>query len=155
MTGKLLIAGLIVGAICLAAAAPAPPGPEEVAETIPAQPQRVEALPAGASVHMLEEDAHKLLEQALRAAGKTTVPLPSGEAPEPTAASNPGITRTVTIDPPPVVNPTNRFFFQDVTERTQSATGPTPRLTLEQRRAAVEAYRRTMARQKQAAVETE
>ena len=63
-------------------------------------------------------------------------------AAEPAASAPRGVSRTVTLDPPAVVNGTPRFLFHDATDRSAADRAP---LSLAERRANVEAYRQSLA----------
>jgi hypothetical protein len=63
---------------------------------------------------------------------------------EPAAA---GGSETVTIQAPPGENPTSHFVFRDATDRAQATETKTP-LPLDVRRATVEAFRQSLARDK-------
>ena len=98
-------------------------------------PARLRAFMPEAPAVLLEEDARRVLERA--------EPPATPAAPR---ASTParGMSRTITLDPPPVVNRSSQFLFRDLTER--SATGGRVR-SMEERRATVEALRQSLGRQ--------
>jgi len=94
-----------------------------------AAPSSMEVGAPEAPVRMRAEDA-----QHLRSSIATAPPV------TPTTPVETGVTRTIELDPPPVVNRSSQFLFRDVTTRP-----PHDVLSLDLRRAAVEAYRQSRA----------
>jgi hypothetical protein len=105
--------------------------PTEAQEAAPAvAPQSVDLTAPEEPIRMRAGDAARL--SARHAA----------PAAEPATPATGGVSRTVTLDPPAVVNGSRRFLFHDATDR--SAAERTP-LSLAERRANVEAYRQSLA----------
>lgn len=96
-----------------------------------------------APVKMSVEDARRLVEY-LR--GKRLDSKAKG-VDQQRAVSPPkaGISRTIRVEPPEVVNKSSKFRFHDVTDRSVPIQ---PRLTLEQRRKVVDMYRKSLLRDK-------
>jgi hypothetical protein len=117
-------------AVALATASPAQDAPPGTGV-----PARLRAFIREAPTVLLEEDARRLGERAV-----PPVPPAAPKAPAPAG----GVSRTITLDPPPVVNRSTRFQFRDVTER--AASDGRVR-SMEERRATVEALRQSLGRQ--------
>jgi hypothetical protein len=99
-------------------------------------------VPAPDALRLLAADAEQLMKRLIeesRAAGPTDSTQAPGEAERP-----PDQRRVIEIPAPQSINPAQLFLFEDVTGRGAAQ----PQLTLEQRRAVVEAYRRAIARER-------
>lgn len=133
--------GIALVALALASFARA----EEVAIPLDKQPQRVEPAPRAVPQRMLVPEA-RILFDLLRA--QAAAPAPAEEA---AAAPDPG-TRTFDVPAPAAGSAGAGFVFEDVTDRsgTPGAAPPAAVLTIDQRRAAVEAFRRAVARRRAA-----
>jgi hypothetical protein len=108
----------------------------DAASPAPRVLEQVEAASAEAPLLMLEEDAERLLERL----GPRVAPPP---APAPVSH---GVSRTITVDPPPpVVNRSPEFRFRDVTER---APLDGRVRTMAERQAAVEMIRQSIAQRR-------
>ena len=116
------------------------PPVQDVAPPVGVEPVNLDLSTPAAPMQMRAEDAQRLLEQL-------GVPVTAaGHAPAPPAmpAGN-GVSRTIPVEAPAVVNKSSQFVFRDVTEREEPAA---PKLSAEQRHAAVEAYRQSLAKGK-------
>lgn len=91
---------------------------------------RVQVAVPDAPVIMRSDDAARL---------RSSVAPPAPVAP-PAAPVSSGVTRTITLATPPVVNRSSQFQFRDLTDRPPRAVLP-----LAARKAAVEEYRRSIA----------
>lgn len=141
----IFVASLVCCATCAWAQAK-----REVARRVPVQPQRLESATPPAPTRIRTED-RQLLRDLIRRQGKgsappaprihTTTTTSSGGRKD--HAAGKGVSRIIRLDTPEVVNRSSTFRFRDVTQRSQP---PTRQLSLPQRRAAVEAYRRSLAR---------
>jgi hypothetical protein len=119
---------LAIAALALALLADRRTAAQEAAP--PVAPQALEVTAPEEPIRMRAEDAARLT--ARRAAREAAPATPASR----------GVSRTVTLDPPAVVNASPRFLFHDATDR--SAAERTP-LSLAERRANVEAYRQSLA----------
>jgi hypothetical protein len=147
----LLVSGIALAApvgFAQDAAPPAATPVPEVAPPVPVQPQRLEVTRDAAPVQLRQQDAELLL-QRLRgqrsgkpalAESKRKAKTPSRPKPPP-----PDSGTTVQLPQPDVVNRTERFLYQDVTDRSQPLP---PRRPLAERRDSVEAYRRSLLRER-------
>ena len=123
---------VVVAVIWLLVVAPLGTRAQEVAPPVETTPERVELSTPGEPIRMLTEDARRLVERLQQGA---SVP-----APEPSSS---GVSRTITLEPPAVVNGSAKFVFQDATPRAEEARVTIP---FAERREAVEAYRRSLVR---------
>jgi hypothetical protein len=116
------------------------PPVQDMASPIGAEPVNLELSTPVAPMQMRAEDAQRLIE---RLGVPTTAPAPAA-APQavPAAHASNGVSRTISVEAPAVVNKSSQFVFKDVTEREKPAS---PKLTPAQRHAAVEAYRQSLA----------
>jgi hypothetical protein len=129
MSGRL---GVLVTLVVLGVAAVAP-----AQETAPlVAPRQLEVTRPPVPAQMLAPDA-RALARRLGTAQPAAVP----RAPRPSG----GGVRTITVPRPRVANPTPSFVFRDVTDRTPK---PAVQLSPEQRRAAVDAFRQSLAKRK-------
>ncbi len=163
---RLRVRGLLLAGIGLAApavfaqevATPAPPSVPEVASPVPVRPQRVEVTLDAAPVQMRQQDAELLLQQ-IRQQHPTQAPEPKREHRNKTkdrlekrnkrnsAGGTPAeLGDTVQLPQPDVVNTSGVFLYHDVTDRSQALP---PRLSLDERRDAVEAYRRSLPKRRE------
>lgn len=135
--------GVVVVAFALAALVRA----DEVAVPVAKEPQQVTPAPKRIPQRMLVPEA-RILFDALRA---QTAASFTPEAEEVAPTPDPGM-RTFEIDAPAPATTAAQFTFEDVTDRTVApAAGiPAPVLTIDQRKAAVEAFRRAVARRRAA-----
>lgn len=117
---------------------------EDAAPPVPLQPEQVQlSMPAAAPMDMRAEDADRLIQQ-MKAMPAGIVPgspkAGSGTAAQPAG----GVSRTIKVPVPEVVNRSTSFQFQDATERSK----PEPAVrSMSERRAAVEAFRQSLARE--------
>lgn len=126
--------GLVLAVVALAV-----PAPARSQETAPPIPGRVEvAPPAQAPIRMLATEGRQLGAQLRRDAPAAAVatPVPRG-----------GVSRTIVPERTPVENSTSQFVFHDATDRTADAETKVP-LSMAARRAAVEAFRQGLVRQR-------
>jgi hypothetical protein len=129
MSGRLWVLGTLL-ALGVAAVA----GGQETAPAL--GPRQIEVNRPPVPAQMLAPDARALARRlgSAQAAAVPPAPRPSG-----------GGVRTITLPRPPVANPTPSFVFHDVTDRTPK---PAVQVSPEQRRAAVEAFRQSLAKGK-------
>lgn len=126
-TRALLIVSLALGALARAEDA-APPAPRVL--------EQIEAASSAAAMLMLNQDAERLLDRLGRRAAPPTPPAPPSH----------GVSRTLTLDPPPpVVNRSSQFQFRDVTER---ATRDGRVQTMAERQAVVESIRQSIGQER-------
>lgn len=112
-----------------------PVAAEEVAIPVAVEPVAVQAAPRVVPQRMLVPEALRLFEALRQRIPEAPAPLPKETSPE----ADPG-RRVFEVASPAAVNPGASFTFEDVTHR-----GPAPApLTIDQRRAAVEAFRRAV-----------
>jgi hypothetical protein len=131
---------LVIGAIWLGSAGPVLA--QDVAPPVPVAPQRLEVSTPAAPVRMRAENAQRLVEQLH---GVTVAPT-AGATAQPERRGAPpggGVSRTIAVKPPEMTNTSTHFQFRDVTERSEPHAA---QFSLVQRRAAVEAYRQSLAR---------
>lgn len=123
---------------CALPALPALAQQATIADPVPVEPQQIQIIEPAAPMTVLVEEIELMLEIARRQAGTgaSLVARPEREA-------SGGISRSIQIDLPTVVNHTPYFKFEDATDR--QVPGPSTRATPEQRRSAVEAYRQSLA----------
>jgi hypothetical protein len=129
-----------------------PVSAQEMAPPVSVEPQHLEASAPPAPAQMRAEDAALLLQQ-LRGAAEAPAPQVAPQAPPapaivpqvpPAAHGSGGVSRTISVEPPEVVNHSAQFLFHDVTDRAATV----PKLPLAERRAAVEAYRQSRVTQR-------
>lgn len=116
-----------------------------IADPVPVEPQRTQVIEPPAPMTMLVEEVELMLEAVRRQAGSGASLMTRTDGPADAATG--GISRNIRIDVPAVVNHTPYFTFEDATDR--RVPGPSTRATPEQRRSAVEAYRQSLAADKQ------
>lgn len=102
-------------------------------------PQRLEVSSAGTPIDMLAEEALRLMEASTGQSAVSAAPSPDQPAPGPLGSQ--GVSRTITVESPAVVNPTAHFLFRDLTDRGGVSL---PGLSPVQRRAVVEFYRQSL-----------
>lgn len=139
---------VVVAAFGVSAAEPAAsqqiaPPVQDVAPPIGVEPVNLELSTSLAPMQMRAEDAQRLLEQL---GVPATAPAPV-VAPAAAAPSSAGVSRTISVEAPEIVNGSSPFMFKDVTARQEPAS---PTLAPAQRHAAVEAYRQSLATDKAA-----
>jgi len=135
------VAALGVGAAEPAASQQMAPAVQDVAPPIGVEPVNLELSIPLAPMQMRAEDAQRLFEQL---GVPDTAPAPV-VAPAAAAPSSGGVSRTISVEAPQIVNRSSQFMFKDVTEREEPAS---PTLAPAQRHAAVEAYRQSLAKDK-------
>lgn len=141
---RLLWAAIAIGLVGIAVPEQANSDEQEVAAPVVAEPQGMVVVESAAPrIRMLAPDGLAYLEQLRQeaAARKILAGEPGESTDEPAAGG--GVSRTYTVDEPAVVNRTGEFRFRGVTARKRPIR---PVLSIEQRRAAVEAFRRQAAR---------
>ncbi|PIX83364.1 MAG: hypothetical protein COZ33_05835 [Nitrospirae bacterium CG_4_10_14_3_um_filter_70_108] len=121
---------LVLSPLCWAMA-------DEAAQSVPVAPQRVEMTTPAAPVQMRAADAEALVHGLHIAPAAPAAAAPA--AAEPQAAG--GVTRTIHVAAPQVVNRSPYFQFRAVT---QEGEGVTPERSMAERRASVEAYRQSL-----------
>jgi len=109
------------------------PRAQEAAPVLPPVPEAVELAVPETPVRVPAAEAARLMERL------TTEQAPPPAAP---AAPSAGVTETIVVDPPVVVNPTAQFIFQDATDRTAASRRVIP---MAERRSVVEVLRQTLA----------
>ena len=120
-----------------------------VAPTTIKEPHRLEAGGAEFPSRVPAEEAERLfLRMGLSPNRHSAAGAARSEATAPVHAANPsgGVSRTIELPVPEVVNRTDRFVFRDVTDREDQP--PRRQMTMEDRRKAVEAYRLRLIRSK-------
>ncbi|MCK6556341.1 hypothetical protein L6Q96_17435 [Candidatus Binatia bacterium] len=123
----------------------APPADLVPEPPVASEPHRIESSSPVATSRLLSEDAHRYLQQlGIATAPTTTAPTAPDPAPPPPPppADAGGISRTIEAETAPAVNASPLFRFRDVTERDGAGSAIVPRA---ERRAAVEAYRQSLA----------
>jgi len=135
----------LAGLSGLLAQEPSGSQPGQAVAPAPAAPQKLTAVEhvAPFAVGLEDPEALRLQLERLRLAQRGAVPPPPRESAtdrEVEAAER----RVIELDVPRFENPAAEFRFRDATPR-DAGTAGLPRLSLEQRRAAVEAYRRSLA----------
>ena len=105
----------------------------------------------GTSVRMLTDDARQTMEwlrqqrwlgELDRFPSRGRVDLRNRSAgPE---GDGTGVSRTIRVESPPVVNSTPRFLFSDVTDRSPRPAVPDQQISMQRRIATVEAYRQSL-----------
>ena len=120
----------------------APAVAEEVAIPVAKQPFAVEVAPRAVPQRMLVPEALRLFESL-----RLQIPAPETSSALEPANADAGVSRVFEVEVPATTNPGTSFAFQDVTDRSAApAAAAVPRsLTIDQRRAAVEAFRRALA----------
>ena len=121
-----------VVAIAVGLAVPRLTPAQETAPPVDTGPPRVQAAVPDAPVQMRSNDAARL-----RSAAVAPSAAPAPAAPPPSSG---GVSRTITLETPPVVNRSSQFEFRDRTDRPER-----PVLPMAVRQAAVDAYRRSIA----------
>jgi hypothetical protein len=132
MTARLLAAAALLGGLVAGHA-----HAQQASPPVVTAPQTFDVGAPEEPIRMLTEDAVRFLGRRSDAGEPSPQPPSSGES------------HTVLLDPPAVVNGTSHFLFRDVTAR-PTASERTP-LPLSERRAAVEAYRQSLAKPRRAA----
>jgi len=121
-----------VAVIWLLAVAPVATRAQQVAPPVQTTPERIELSTPGEPIRMLTEDAQHLVDRLGQGLAVSTPEPPAG-----------GVSRTIMLEAPPVVNGSAKFVFQDATPRAEEARTTIP---LAERKQAVEAYRQTLVR---------
>jgi hypothetical protein len=115
---------------------------EEAAAAPAAQPVQTEVIEVSVGSRMLAADAEELMQRLTAEALASGQSLTPSEEPVRDEETSPNASRVIEVPTPTVVNPSALFVFEDLTGRAAEQ----PQLTMEQRRALVEAFRQSIVR---------